>query len=105
MVGDKNLNIGRDPFSMEFAPGLVNDVWGVARGLKIKQFHSEYGPQVTDDHLPLNNNGIPAIDIIDFDYRYWHTANDLPENCSGASLAQVGKVVTAWLNKPKLRKR
>ena len=59
---------------------------------------------VTDDHLPLYNAGIPAIDIIDFDYPHWHTVRDLPENCSGASLEAVGKVVTAWLNKPKPRR-
>ncbi len=105
LVGGKKLSLPRDPFSMEFAPSLVGDVWGVAKALKVKEFRSEYGPQVTDDHLPLNEGGIPAIDLIDFSYRYWHTAKDLPENCSGASLGQVGKVVTAWLNKPKTRKR
>ncbi len=105
MVGDKNLNIDREPYSMEFAPNLVKDVWDVAKALKVTQFRPGIGPAVYDDHLPLNNAGIPAIDIIDFDYRYWHTAKDLPENCSGASLGQVGKVVTAWLNKPKPRKR
>ncbi len=105
MVGDKNLNIDREPFSVELAPKLVRDVWAVAKGLKVDQFRLELGRYVQDDHLTLNDHGIPAIDIIDFDYRYWHTANDLPENCSGASLEQVGKVVTAWLNKPKLKKR
>ena len=105
MVGDKNLNIDREPYSMEFAPGLVREVWAVARSLSIKQFRDREGRAVYDDHLPLNNNGIPSIDIIDFDYRFWHTAGDLPEECSGASLAQVGKVVTAWLNKPKPKAR
>lgn len=105
MVGDKNLNIDREPYSLEFAPNLVKDVWDVAKALKVTQFRPGIGRYVQDDHLKLNEFGIPAIDIIDFDYRYWHTANDLPENCSGASLAQVGKVVTAWLNKPKPRKR
>ncbi len=52
----------------------------------------------------LNNGGIPAIDIIDFEYPYWHTARDLPENCSGESLAQVGRVVTAWLAQPRAKK-
>ena len=105
MVGDKNLNIDREPYSLEFAPGLVRDVWGVAKSLKIPQFRPGTGRAVYDDHLPLNDAGIPAIDIIDFDYPHWHTAQDIPENCSGESLAQVGKVVTAWLNKPKLAKR
>ena len=105
MVGDKNLNIDREPYSVELAPKLVREVWAVAKDLRVPQFRSGMGRYVQDDHLTLNEHGIPAIDIIDFDYRYWHTANDLPENCSGASLAQVGKVVTAWLNKPKSQRR
>ncbi len=105
MVGDRNLAIDKEQHSVEFANRLVNDVWSIARALKVPQFRDRVGPAVQDDHLPLNDAGIPTIDIIDFDYRYWHTSKDLPEHCSGASLAQVGKVVTAWLNKPKLRGR
>jgi glutaminyl-peptide cyclotransferase len=103
MVGDRDLAIEKEQHSLEFAPRLVGEVWAVARALKVPEFRDRVGPSVQDDHLPLYSNGIPAIDIIDFDYRHWHTAQDLPENCSGASLAQVGKVVTAWLNKPKSR--
>jgi glutaminyl-peptide cyclotransferase len=105
MVGDKDLAIEKEQHSIEFANRLVNDVWSVARSIKVTQFRDRVGPAVLDDHLPLNDAGIPTIDIIDFDYRYWHTSKDLPENCSGTSLAQVGKVVTAWLNKPKPRGR
>ncbi|WP_435009163.1 M28 family peptidase [Tundrisphaera lichenicola] len=105
MVGGKDLKIEKEQYSIEFANRLVNDVWGVARSLKIPQFRDRVGMAVYDDHLPLNNGGIPSIDIIHFPYRHWHTASDIPENCSGESLAQVGKVVTAWLNKPKPRGR
>ena len=49
--------------------------------------------------------GFPTIDIIDFDYAYWHKADDLPKNCSAESLAEVGRVVTAWLNQPPPRRR
>ena len=105
MVGDKDLKIDQEPNSLNLAPKLVRDVWAVARPLKATAFRDRVGRAVLDDHLPLNNAGIPAIDIIDFDYPYWHTADDLPENCSAASLAQVGRVVTAWLNKPPPRRR
>ncbi len=101
MVADKNLRIEREPYSLDLAPDLVRDVWGVARRIKATAFKQKVGPAVQDDHLPLNNAGIPAIDIIDFDYEHWHTVDDLPKNCSGASLAQVGRVVTAWLAEPK----
>jgi glutaminyl-peptide cyclotransferase len=105
MVGDRDLAIDKEPHSLEFAPKLVAAVWAVAKALKVPQFRDREGRAVLDDHLPLNNAGIPTIDLIDFDYPYWHTADDLPEHCSGASLAQVGKVVTAWLNEPKPKGR
>jgi glutaminyl-peptide cyclotransferase len=105
MVGDKDLVIDKEPHSLEFAPDLVEEVWAVAKALKIPQFRDREGRAVLDDHLPLNDAGIPTIDLIDFDYPYWHTASDLPNHCSGASLSKVGKVVTAWLNQPKAKGR
>lgn len=105
MVGDKDLTIDQEQYSRDLAPKLVRDVWSVAKALKVSQFRDRISRvAVTDDHLPLNDAGIPAIDIIDFDYPHWHTARDLPENCSAASLEAVGRVVTAWLNKPKRRR-
>ena len=105
MIGDKNLAIDQEPHSLNFATKLVQDVWSVARRLKAPAFRNRVGRAVLDDHLPLNNAGIPAIDIIDFDYPQWHTSHDLPEQCSGASLEQVGKVVTAWLALPRSPRR
>lgn len=104
MVADKDLGINQEQYSLEFAPRLVRDVWSVARALKVPQFRDRVGIAVSDDHLPLYDGGIPAIDIIDFEYPHWHTTRDVPENCSAASLEAVGKVVTAWLNKPKPRR-
>ncbi|HEY2156176.1 MAG TPA: M28 family peptidase [Isosphaeraceae bacterium] len=105
MVGDKDLTVDQEQYSLEFAPKLVKDVWSVAKALKVTQFRDRVSRvAVTDDHLPLYNAGIPSIDIIDFDYPHWHTTKDVPENCSAASLEAVGKVVTAWLNKPKPRR-
>ena len=105
MVGGRNLRINQEPYSLNFAPQLVHEVWSVAHRLKVPAFRDQVGRAVMDDHLPLNNAGIPAIDIIDFDYPQWHTSHDLPEQCSGASLEQVGKVVTAWLTPHPSRRR
>ncbi len=101
MVGGKDLSIEQEPYSARYAGGLLRDVWDVAAKLGVKEFSTARGREVLDDHLALNDAGIPTIDLIDFDYPYWHTADDLPENCSPRSLEQVGKVVTAWLSKPK----
>jgi len=105
MVGGRDLKINQEPTSSREAPDLVREVWAVARGLNARSFRFREGREVLDDHLALLRAGIPAIDIIDFDYPFWHKADDLPENCSAESLAEVGRVVTAWLALPRHRTR
>lgn len=105
LIGHKDLSIEQEQYSLNFAPGLVREVWAVARQLKADSFNQQVGRAVMDDHLALNEGGIPAIDIIDFDYKYWHTSQDLPENCSPASLEEVGKVVSGWLTVPRRKTR
>lgn len=105
MVGDRNLKLDQEEYSVSLAPGLVREVWGVARQLKASAFRQRVGAAVLDDHLPLNNAGIPTIDIINFGYPYWHTSADTPDKLSAASLEQVGRVVTAWLAQPRRRTR
>ena len=52
---------------------------------------------VQDDHVILSAAGIRSIDIIDFDYKYWHTIEDTPEKTSPESLRKVGLVVINYL--------
>ncbi|HEX3148840.1 MAG TPA: M28 family peptidase [Gemmataceae bacterium] len=80
---------------------LVEDVWKIAEGLGVKNFKMEYGHEVLDDHMALNRAGIPAIDIIDFDYEHWHKLSDTPDKCSAESMASVAKVLMAWMQKVK----
>ncbi len=101
MVGGRDLQLPIDPYSYEHAPKLVDQVWAVAREINARAFRRQQGPDVTDDHIALNDAGIPTIDIIDFRYPFWHKADDLPENCSAESLEQVGRVVTTWLSLPR----
>jgi hypothetical protein len=105
MVGDADLNIAREVNSLRLAPQVVREVWDVAQRLQARGFLSQRGPEVLDDHLPLNEAGIPTADLIDFDYPHWHMTTDTPERCSPASLAQVGRVVTAWLCLPGKERR
>jgi hypothetical protein len=104
MVGGRNARIKREPKSMELAPDLVRDIWEVARALRVNSFIPDRGREVRDDHLALNDVGIPTVDIIDFEYPYWHKADDVPENCSAESLAEVGRVITTWLTLPPRRR-
>ena len=99
MVGDKVLELPKEQNSIRLAPDIVELVWNNARELGIKQFASKVGEEIFDDHLPLNQAGIKTIDIIDFNYpdetnRFWHTHNDVPENCSAETLEAVGTVLT-----------
>jgi hypothetical protein len=50
-----------------------------------------------DDHIPFKNRGIPAVDIIDFDYPHWHTTADTADKVSAASLERVGRTLEAYL--------
>jgi len=50
-----------------------------------------------DDHAPLNAIGIPTIDIIDFDYPSWHTAEDTIDKISAQSLQIVGSVALFYV--------
>jgi hypothetical protein len=72
----------------------------------VKEFIPRVRHDIRDDHLMLHDIAkIPTCDIIDFDYpkpgarSYWHTTKDIPENCSGLSLAKVGWVVLEWLKR------
>jgi glutaminyl-peptide cyclotransferase len=110
MVGDANLQIYREVNSMRTPQTrqLVNDIWGVASSLGVREFIPATRHELRDDHLPLNEIArIPTIDIIDFDYPttrsggYWHTTLDTPEKCSPLSLAKVGWVLKTWLERVK----
>jgi Zn-dependent M28 family amino/carboxypeptidase len=99
MVGDKFLDLPKEGSSIRYAPDVVTLVWNTAASLGIRQFTNEEGEEVLDDHIPLNEAGIRTIDIIDFNYpdqtnRFWHTHQDIPENCSAESLEAVGTVIT-----------
>ncbi len=93
LIGDKDLQVYQEIYSATYAPDLVKRVWDIAAYLGIHEFIPEQKYAVFDDHIPLLEAGIPCIDIIDFDYPYWHTVQDVPENCSAASLEKIGRVV------------
>ena len=58
------------------------------------------GQAVIDDHEPFLRAGIPAVDLIDFDFPQWHTTADTPEVCAAASLDQVGRLLLSLIYEP-----
>jgi hypothetical protein len=101
LFAGKNPRFPMEGHSAVQAGFLVEQVWGIAAELKATAFVDQLGSSVRDDHLALNRVGIPAIDIIDFDYPHWHRLSDVPANCSAESMEQVARVVTVWMQRMK----
>lgn len=100
MIGDKNLKIPMEPNSQRFAPTLLKEFYLNAAKVGLRDtFPMNYGPIIEDDHIPLNEAGLPTIDLIDFDYPYWHTQKDTVDKCSAESLGKVGLALESWLLK------
>ena len=95
MIGDKDLNIYKERNSNA---ALTDAIWNVADGLGYAgEFIPKYKYSMIDDHTPFVSAGIPAVDIIDFDYPYWHTTEDTIDKVSAASLEIVGKTMWKWI--------
>ncbi len=101
MIGDKDLQVPMEPQSMRNAPDLLRAFYrnASANGLG-STFPQWMGPEIEDDHVPLNQAHIPTIDLIDFDFAPWHTLGDVPSTCSAESLRKVGVALETWLMKP-----
>lgn len=106
MIGDRELKIYYELNSYRMAKGVCQSIWKTAQKLGVRAFVARTRHKIDDDHIPLNNIAkIPTVDLIDFDYprpgigvqSYWHTEQDVPENCSGESIAAVVWVVHEWL--------
>ena len=97
MVGDRDLAILREGHSVQGAPEVVERVWRLASELGYGRTFQRDVQYITDDHIPLLEIGIRAIVVIDFDYPYWHTADDTIDKVSAESLQIVGDVAVALL--------
>lgn len=97
MVGDSDLVIKKEAISRAQAPQLMERVWAAARRAGAGAFVDAIGPALQDDHVPFLKRGIPVINVVDFDYPYWHTVSDTPDKCSPASLQQVGEMLVEMI--------
>lgn len=95
MIGDADLQIYLEANSDEV---LRTQIWQQAAELGYGAvFSDEVKHSMLDDHTPFLQLGIPAVDIIDFDYPYWHTRADTLDKISADSLKAVGDTLLAWL--------
>jgi Zn-dependent M28 family amino/carboxypeptidase len=104
MIGDRDLDIKRDAVS---TPWLVDLIWATAGRLGYGRYFLGNETAIEDDHIPFKERGVPAIDIIDFNYgpnnSYWHTRQDTLDKVSAESMKVVGDVILVSL--PELFKR
>lgn len=95
MIGDADLNIYMERNS---DGEITRKIWETAAELGYaQQFIPELKFSMIDDHTPFLQRGIPAVDLIDFDYPYWHTTQDTVDKVSAASLNIVGDTLYQWL--------
>ncbi len=95
MVGDRSLNI---TLPADSPVEMARDIFASAEALKLRSYFSYFDREMTDDHTPLNAIGIPTIDVIDFDFPWWHTADDTIDKLSAQSLQIVGSVAFYYLS-------
>jgi Zn-dependent M28 family amino/carboxypeptidase len=104
MIGDKDLGILDEGYSTEWLKQLI---WTTARNNGYGRYFLTQGWHVEDDHVAFLNRGVPAANLIDFDYcpnnGCWHTGADTMDKLSAHSLEVVGRVLMAVI--PKLEER
>ena len=95
MIGDADLNIYLEQNSNV---AIRTEIWSTAEKLGYNnKFINEEKYSMEDDHTSFLEAGIPAVDIIDFDYPYWHTTQDTADKVSAESLQAVGETLWHWI--------
>ena len=95
MIGDADLEVY---YERNSDIALMEQIWQQARNLGYENiFIPEYRHSMLDDHTPFIEAGISAVDLIDFNYPYWHTTSDTLDKVSPESLKAIGDTLTAWL--------
>jgi glutaminyl-peptide cyclotransferase len=92
--------VGNKDIQLPLEPNSTRSLWERMRAAahrvgESRVFRDNYGPSLLDDHTPFLDAGIPAIDLIDFSYRYAHTPQDTLDKISPRALDAVGEAVYA----------
>lgn len=100
MVGDKDLQIYQEGYSLSGAGEVVERVWETAKLMGYGgTFIDAPKHSLIDDHASLQKVGIRAIDVVDFDYPAWHTKDDTLDKVSAQSLQIVGDVAVGVIRR------
>lgn len=108
MVGDPNAVFPYEGYSQQFARPVLDKVWRVAQNMGHgRYFKTISDGQITDDHLYVNQAGIPCIDVIHRNptgsgfAHSWHTHDDDMNNISKNTLKAVTETVLQTIYREK----
>lgn len=90
MVGDRDLNVEPPRDSPRH---LLKALYDAADELGYRKYFGLNETEIIDDHVPLNQAGIPTLDVIDLNYAPWHQAGDTMDKLSAKSLEICGGTV------------
>lgn len=100
MVGGNKTVFLKEGYSLNYAPTYVGKIWNIGQKLGYSNYFSnEKMGYITDDHVQVNQSGIPCIDIIGTDVGEgsfpltWHTVNDNIKNINKQTLKAVGQTM------------
>jgi glutaminyl-peptide cyclotransferase len=103
LVGDCDLQIPRETNSSPELYGLFQDAAESLQGGDPAPFAGVV-PPILDDHIPFDEAGVSAVDLIDFTFgpgpspgAYWHTREDTLDKVCPASLGAVGRAALVAL--------
>ena len=94
MTGDKDLDVVYETNSVASLRKLV---WDSADAIGYRSSFLRQPAAVEDDHLPFLEEGVRALDLIDFNYgprnAYWHTTQDTMDKLGAHSFEVIGNVL------------
>ena len=96
MVGEKDLTIRVPVDTPEHLGDALNKS---AAELGFSKHFGVWRTKITDDHVPFMNEGVDAIDLIDFDYQAWHTSRDTLDKLDPRSLEITGQTTILLIGK------
>lgn len=94
MVGERDLQLLKEPYSLRGAGELVDRIWSTGQAAGFQQFVDARTPEpLVDDHVALTEAGIPSLLLIDYTYTPWHTHADTIDKLASDSLGAVGETL------------
>ncbi len=102
-VGNRGLSLPREASSSE---PLWRRLRTAATAVGVgRVFPDATGVSIIDDHTPFLQAGIPAVDLIDWPYRYYHVRADTLDKLDPRALDAVGEAVLELVRRTSARAR